>query len=78
MLKHYETPKNVTQLYTFSKSILKLDQFKLMMRSRLQYGAMIGLVDIPARVTAFRYIYLILGTLTMGGKSLSAPLSFCL
>jgi hypothetical protein len=54
MLKHYETPKNFSQVYTFGKSILQMDQFKRMLRSRCQYGATIGLIDIPARITAFR------------------------
>lgn len=55
LLKHYERPQGLKQISTFVKEVLKMDNFKLAIKNRLQYAFVIGTTDIAARFAAYRY-----------------------
>lgn len=56
LLKNFEPPNTFKQVGIFARETMKLENFKLALRTRSQYALTIGATDIAARVALFRYI----------------------
>jgi hypothetical protein len=56
LLKHYEWPKGLNQYRIFFRETLKMDNFRLGLKNRLQYALVLGSTDIAARLATFRYV----------------------
>jgi len=54
LLREYEWPKGLKQYGIFTRETLKLDNFRLGMKNRLQYALCIGTFDIGSRLALFR------------------------
>ena len=54
LLREYEWPKGPKQYGIFTRETLKLDNFRLGLKNRLQYALCIGAFDIGSRVAMFR------------------------
>lgn len=54
MLRNYEWPKGLKQYSIFAKETLKMDNFRLGLKNRLQYAFCIGVFDIGSRLALFR------------------------
>jgi hypothetical protein len=55
LLRKYEPPANLKQFFTFSREVIKMDNYKLALKNRSQYATCIGLFDISSKVAAWRY-----------------------
>lgn len=54
--KTYEPPKNLTQLKIFFKEVRNMDNFRLGLKNRLQYGALIGFADVGLRLAIWKWL----------------------
>lgn len=56
MLNKFEPPKGIKQISHFAREVVRTDYFKQNMRTRAQYAFAIGMTDMAARISAFRWI----------------------
>jgi solute carrier family 25 oxoglutarate transporter 11 len=56
LLRNFEPPNTFKQVGIFAKETLKLENFRLALRTRSQYALTLGATDIAARIALFRYI----------------------
>lgn len=55
LLRNYEPPNSFKQIGIFFRETLKMDNFKLALKTRSQYAFTIGTTDLAARIALFRY-----------------------
>lgn len=55
LLRNYQPPSTFRQVGIFARETLKLENFRLALRTRSQYAFAVGATDIAARIAMFRY-----------------------
>jgi len=56
LLRKYEPPANAKQFFTFTKEVLKMENYTRSLKNRTQYASCIGLFDVSSKIAAWRWI----------------------